>query len=159
MIGGPIGKLGKGARGLVTGGPFYGRYPKYVMRYRRTFPKTAPKQAGGPLDLYYYGAMRATLQGLAAVHGDLSGGGAALRTALGRLVLDAPNGRFRLDSRHRASGPNLVLALQWPTQRLRVIRTIPDVETTYGGYFKPSDPPPSKTTPACVKRTPPPWAR
>ena len=30
---------------------------------------------------------------------------------------------------------------------------------TFGGYFTAKDPPPSKTTPACVKRTPPPWAR
>jgi branched-chain amino acid transport system substrate-binding protein len=159
MLDSRIGKLGKGARGLVTGGPFYGRFPKYIARYRRTFPKTAPGLAGGPFDLFYYGAMKATLHGLAAVHGDLSGGGAAFRTALGQVVLDAPNGRFSLDRRHRASGTNLVLALQWPTQQLRVIRKIDNAETTYGGYFRPTDPPPSRTTPTCVKRTPPPWAR
>ncbi len=159
MIGGGITKLGKGARGLVTAGSFYGRYPKYLAQYRKTFPTIAPAIAGGPFDLTYYGAMTATLQGLAAVHGDLSRGGVAFRTTLGHVVLDAPNGHFTLDRRHRASGTNLVLALQWPTQKLRVIRTIDSVETTYGGYFRPTDPPPSETTPACVKRTPPPWAR
>jgi hypothetical protein len=34
-----------------------------------------------------------------------------------------------------------------------------DVETTFGGYFRLDSPPPSITTPACFKRTPPRWGR
>jgi hypothetical protein len=35
---------------------------------------------------------------------------------------------------------------------------VPNVEQTFGGYFKPGDAPPSERAPACVKRKPPPWA-
>ncbi len=73
MLDSRIGKLGQGARGLVTAGNFYGQFSSYVNRYRRAFPHVAGAIAGGPIDLNYYGAMAATLQGLGAVHGDLSG--------------------------------------------------------------------------------------
>jgi hypothetical protein len=36
---------------------------------------------------------------------------------------------------------------------------VPNVEQSFGGYFAPGDPPPNRTHPACVKRTPPPWAQ
>ena len=40
------------------------------------------------------------------------------------------------------------------------VRVVPNVEQTFGGYFKPGGPPPSRDkSPPCVKRTPPPWAR
>ena len=79
--------------------------------------------------------------------------------ALAKVSLDAPNGEITLDTRHLGIGPNYVWQLQGPKLRPVVIRTIPRVDQSFGGYFKPSDPPPSETTPACVKRTPPPWAR
>jgi hypothetical protein len=75
----------------------------------------------------------ATLQALDAVHGDLSRSEKRLIGALARIDLTAPNGRFRPDSRHRATGPNLVLAFQWPEIAFRVVHTIPRVEPTFGG--------------------------
>ena len=93
------------------------------------------------------------------VHGDLSGGERRFMAALAKVTLDAPNGRISLDSKHLGIGPNYLWQLQGPKLKPVVIRTIPRVDASFGGYFKPTDPPPSKTTPACVKRTPPPWAR
>jgi branched-chain amino acid transport system substrate-binding protein len=153
-----VGHLGKGAAGLTTGGIFYGDFGSYITRFKRVFPGIAGGIAGSPFDLFYYGAMKAALESLDATHGDVSNRH-ALQLALERVTLDAPNGRFRTNSRHQAAGSNLVLAFQWPSQVLEVIRKIGHVEPTFGGYFKPSDPPPSRTTPACVKRTPPRWAR
>ena len=99
--------------------------------------------------------MAATLQALDEVHGDLSGGEKRFMAALAKVTLDAPNGRISLDSKHLGIGPNYVWQLQGPKLKPVVIRTIPRVDASFGGYFKPTDPPPSETTPACVKRTPP----
>ena len=49
--------------------------------------------------------MAATLQALDEVHGDLSGGERRFMAALAKVTLDAPNGRFSLDSKHLGSGP------------------------------------------------------
>jgi hypothetical protein len=78
--------------------------------------------------------------------------------ALARVTLESPTGRIRLDSTRTAIAPTYLVRDErvfWPT----IYRRIDNVEHTFGGYFKPTDPPPSQATPACVKRTPPPWAR
>ena len=108
---------------------------------------------------FRHDAMTATLQALERVHGDLSGGEKRFMAALAKVTLDAPNGRISLDSKHLGIGPNYVWKLQGPKLKPVVIRTIPRVDASFGGYFKATDPPPSESTPACVKRTPPPWAR
>ncbi len=79
-------------------------------------------------------------------------------TALATLPLDSPSGRIRLDRRHEAISPNYLVRFRTWTDG-SFIRQIDGVEHTFDGYFTPDDPPPSKSTPACVKRTPPPWAR
>ena len=152
-----IGSIGPGARGLATGGTVYGprTLAPYVARFRKVFPHGIATLAGGAFDLAYGGAMSAVLQALNATHGDVPG----LLPALTRVTVKAANGRFRLDSRRQAIGPNFVMTLQWPTQNIRVIRTLRDVDPSFGGYFKPSDPPETYQNPVCVKRTPPPWAR
>jgi branched-chain amino acid transport system substrate-binding protein len=152
-----IGSIGPGAQGLVTGSTFYAprALAPYVARFRKVFPHGIADLAGGIFDLGYSGAMTAVLQALTVTHGDLGG----LQPALAGVTVKAPNGRFRLDSRRQAIGPNFVLALQWPTQKIRVIRTSKDVDPTFGGYFKSNDPPETYQNPACVKGTPPPWAR
>jgi branched-chain amino acid transport system substrate-binding protein len=159
MLDSRIGQLGPGAGGLATGGIFYGNFERYVAAYRKAFPRTGAGVAGGPFDLFYYDAMAATLAALEAAHGDLSGGERRFMAALAKVELKAPNGHFKPDPSHQATGTNLVLQLQWPAQTLRVARTITNVEPTFGGYFGPNDPPPSETTPACKHGNPPPWAR
>ena len=140
--------------GILGGAPF--KFPEsYAADLRAHFP-----QLKQPFffDLYYHDAMAATLQALDRVNGDLSGGERRFMAALATLPLDSPIGRIRLDSHHEAIGPNYLVRFRtW--EAARQIRQVDDVEPTFGGYFKPTDPPPSLTTPACVKRTPPPWAR
>jgi branched-chain amino acid transport system substrate-binding protein len=158
MLDSRVARLGPGAAGLVTGGIFYGNFGHYVAAYRKAFPRTGAALAGGAFDLFYYDAMAATLDALAAVHGDLSADEKPFMAALAHVDLNAPNGRFTPDPHRQAVGPNLVLALQWPKIAFRVLRTIPIVEPSFGGYFTAHDPPPGEQTPKCVKRTPPPWA-
>jgi hypothetical protein len=70
-------------------------------------------------------------------------------------------GRIRLDGNRQAIQPNY-LSKVVPTGNgfaPRTFRVVPDVEQTFGGYFARGGPPPSETSPPCVKRTPPPWAR
>jgi hypothetical protein len=93
------------------------------------------------------------------VHGETSDDERAFMAALARVRLDAPDGSTTLDSNHEAIAPNYVWQLRGPHLVPRIIRTIPNVDPSFGGYFKPTDPPPRETTPACRRRTPTPWAR
>ncbi|HZQ64868.1 MAG TPA: ABC transporter substrate-binding protein [Gaiellaceae bacterium] len=161
--------LGARAAGIVAAGPTLllpgadarpglARGARYRTAFTHAFP-TIAKSLSGFFDVPYYDAMAATLQALDRVHGDLSGDERRFMAALAKVTLDAPNGRISLDSKHLGIGPNYVWQLQGPKLKAVVIRTIPRVDASFGGYFKATDPPPSETTPACVKRTPPPWAR
>jgi hypothetical protein len=70
-------------------------------------------------------------------------------------------GRIRLDGNRQAIQPNY-LSKVVPTGSgvsLKTLRVVPNVEQTFGGYFARDGPPPSETSPPCVKRPPPPWAR
>jgi hypothetical protein len=160
--------LGARAAGIVAAGPILllpgadarpglARGARYRSEFTRTFPRIT--KLLGFFDVPYYDAMAATLQALDRVQGDLSGGERRFMAALAKVTLDAPNGRISLDSKHLGIGPNYVWQLQGPKLKPVVIRTIPRVDASFGGYFKATDPPPSESTPACVKRTPPPWAR
>jgi branched-chain amino acid transport system substrate-binding protein len=126
--------------------PLYARSPR--LRQSSPWPPGMPSDGrNGPWGFPYRDAMAATAEALGAVQGDVSGGGARLMAALADVQLSAPLGSIRLDASRRA------VAL------VRSGRRIERVEHTFGGYFKPTDPPPSMMTPACAKRTPPPWAR
>jgi branched-chain amino acid transport system substrate-binding protein len=163
-------ELGARAAGLVTGGPFIevpGAVPgpglglgsRYVTDFAKAFPKIPSAALGGLFVVPYYNAMAATLLALEQVHGELSDGELRFMAALAKVTLDAPTGRTTLDARHRAIAPNYVWQLQGTHLVPRVIRTIPNVDPSFGGYFKPSNPPPSTATPACTRGNPPPWAR
>jgi branched-chain amino acid transport system substrate-binding protein len=124
-----------------------------------------PKLAGVSWVVFsvaYHNAMEAVLTALEQVGGDLSGDQQRFRDALASLELQAPQGTVRLDQTRRAVGPNYLLKVAGGAKgqlSLAPFRSVPNVEPTFGGYFKPSAPIPSSTTPACVKRTPPQWAR
>jgi hypothetical protein len=71
-------------------------------------------------------------------------------------------GRIQLDSNRQAVASNYLNRVATDAKgrpTFRTVRVVPNVEQTFGGYFRPGDQPPSRTSPACVKRTPPPWAR
>jgi serine/threonine-protein kinase len=137
--------------GLAPGGT-------YRVEFVKAFPHL-PKSLIGQFDVGYYNGMAATLVALGRVHGDLSGGEGRFMAALAKVTLDSPIGRVSLDSRHEGITPSYVWKLEGSHFRPHIIRTIPAVDPTFGGYFEATDPPPNESTPACVKRTPPPWAR
>ena len=130
----------------------------YLTALRTAFPEIRKDSLGSAWDVSYYDAMAGTLQALDRVHGDLSGGEQRFMAALSRVVIDAPNGRTSLSTDHQAVAQNALYEIL-ASGRYRQVKIVPNVEHTFGGYFTPHDPPPSETTPACVKRTPPPWAR
>jgi len=150
----------KRAAGVVSAGPFLGPGLAPDAEFATDFAKHFPdSQVTGYFDVPYYNSMTATLKALDAVDGDLSDGQRRFQAALARLELDAPNGKTKLDARHRAIAPNYLWQLQGPKLTPQVIRTIPSVPTSFGGYFTAKDPPPTLQTPACKKGNPPPWAR
>jgi YVTN family beta-propeller protein len=139
-------------RGLVGGGALGPGWDAYMSRYRRSFPKNLTF-AGSYFDVFYHDAMAATLDALAAVGGDLSNGERPFMAALARVQLSSALGPVRLDEHHQAIAFNYVFRNGLP------IRSIPGVDRTFGGYFKPTDPPPTRNSPACKTGNPPPWAR
>jgi DNA-binding beta-propeller fold protein YncE/ABC-type branched-subunit amino acid transport system substrate-binding protein len=158
-----LGTMGDRLSNLLWSGPWLappevGAKRAYLADLGRRFARFRGQDnccAGSAFDVSYHDAMAATAQALAVVDGDLSGSARRFMQALARVRLDSPTGAIRLDSSHEATGPNYVQHIAGTPY----LRRIEAVEHTFGGYFKPGDPPPSTTTPACVKRTPPPWAR
>ena len=160
----PLKKIWRRATGLVYsapgGGPGLAPGSKYLTDFKKAFPEIPSSlYGGGAFDLGYYDNAAAVVAALERVQGDLSRGQRRFRTVLSHVSVDGPSGPVTVDAHRQAVAPMYVYRLKGPKLAPHLIRTIPRVEPTFGGYFKASDPPPSKTTPACVKRTPPPWAR
>ena len=109
----------------------------------------------GAFDIFYRDATAATLEALAAVHGDLSRGASRFMATLAGLTLESPLGRIRLDSSRQAIGRNYLVRFPDST----IYRRVDGVEHTFGGYFSPLDHPQSESTPVCKRHTPPSWAR
>jgi branched-chain amino acid transport system substrate-binding protein len=122
------------------------------------FAKLDPATAS-TFDVDYYVAMQATLQALRASNGDLSHGERRFLAALARVRLNTPNGPVRLDKTHQA----ITTAYLWQVRKSRfshakLLKTIPNVERTFGGYLTSHDPPPSLSTPTCRQGHVPRWA-
>jgi branched-chain amino acid transport system substrate-binding protein len=79
--------------------------------------------------------MKAALDGLAAVNGDLSGGQAKYREALQKLVLKTPTGDVRLDGNRQAIGTTFVTEVVKDAKgalTTKVSRKVDNVEQTLG---------------------------
>ncbi|HZR92525.1 MAG TPA: ABC transporter substrate-binding protein [Gaiellaceae bacterium] len=143
------------ANGVVVGGsPSLQPTPSeraYATAFAKAFPGISAAGALTGLSVAYRDGVEAVLQALEHARGT------SLLDALGRVDLDSPLGRLHLDRNRQAIGPNYVSRIE--PGRIKTVRVVPDVEQSFGGYFRPGDPPPSETSPRCVKRTPPPWAR
>jgi branched-chain amino acid transport system substrate-binding protein len=131
----------------------------YAASFTKAFPGVPAAVGIGFTTVPYRDGVEALLEALGR-----SGGatGAPLLAALARIRLASPTGPIHLDRNRQAVGPNYLSRVAVdgkgkPT--IRTVRVVPNVEQTFGGYFRPGDAPPSRTSPACVKRTPPPWAR
>jgi branched-chain amino acid transport system substrate-binding protein len=100
--------------GTLSAGPYADSYDgadwkAFVADYQKNFPVSAGGFPSPSLFAYvYYVNMKAALDGLAAVNGDLSGNQAKYREALSKMVLKTPNGDVRLDANRQAIGTTFV---------------------------------------------------
>jgi branched-chain amino acid transport system substrate-binding protein len=129
----------------------------FAAALTKAFPGIPAASAINPLSIPFASGVEAAIAALERARAD----GRPFLSALARVQIDSPTGRIRLDGNRQAIQPNY-LSKVVPTGNgvaFRTLRVVPDVEQTFGGYFARGGPPPSETSPPCVKRTPPPWAR
>ncbi len=121
MIGGSItvgqdilnykGKRRESLVGTIAGGPIAEDYDgaewkAFVADYKKNYPDGFPSPS--LFAFVYYVNMKAALDGLEAVNGDLSGGQAKYRAALSKMVLKTPTGDVRLDANRQAIGTSFI---------------------------------------------------
>jgi len=100
--------------GTISAGPVADNFDgadwkAFVADYQKTYPVSAGGFPSPSLFAFvYYVNMKAALDGLAAVNGDLSGGQAKYREALSKMVLKTPTGEVRLDGNRQAIGTTFV---------------------------------------------------
>jgi branched-chain amino acid transport system substrate-binding protein len=100
--------------GTIAGSPIADTYDApefkaFVADYQKNYPVSAGGYPSPTLfALVYYINMKAALDGLDAVKGDLSGGQAKYREALQKMVLKTPVGDVRLDSNRQAIGTTFI---------------------------------------------------
>jgi branched-chain amino acid transport system substrate-binding protein len=160
-------RLGGRLVGLVKadGLPFDSPSPAftaYTAEFERAFPELAgTASAGGhTFDIAFERAMEAVLRALEDVDGDLSDGQRSFRAALARVELDSPTGRVHLDEHRRAIVPVYLHEVEKNEKgalSFRPLRTIKNVDASFGGRFDPGAPP-SRTEPPCERGNVPPWA-
>jgi branched-chain amino acid transport system substrate-binding protein len=121
MIGGSItvsqdvlnyrGKRRDSLVGTIAGSPIADAYDSpewktFVADYKKNFPDGYPSPS--LFALVYYMNMKAALDGLEAVKGDLSDGHKKYREALQQLNLKTPTGQVKLDSNRQAIGTTFI---------------------------------------------------
>jgi branched-chain amino acid transport system substrate-binding protein len=100
--------------GTLSAGPYADSYDgaewkAFVADYQKNYPVSAGGFPSPSLFAYvYYQNMKAALDGLDAVKGDLSGNQAKYREALSKMVLKTPTGDVRLDANRQAIGTTFV---------------------------------------------------
>lgn len=100
--------------GTISAGPVADSYDgagwkAFVADYQKTYPVSSGAFPSPSLFAYvYYTNMKAALDGLDAVKGDLSGNQAKYREALQKMVLKTPTGDVRLDANRQAIGTTFV---------------------------------------------------
>lgn len=100
--------------GTLSAGPVADSYDgagwkAFVADYQKTYPVSSGAFPSPSLFAYvYYTNMKAALDGLDAVKGDLSGNQAKYRDALQKMVLKTPTGDVRLDGNRQAIGTTFV---------------------------------------------------
>ena len=159
-------ELGERVVGVVTAGMTAtdtGRpeYDEYANALAEAYPPL--EGTGSSVFAYgYYTAMQAIIESLEQVEGDLSNDQEAFRAAMSDLTLDAPLGEIALDENRQAIMDNFLQRIVGDTNEdgvpdVETIKTIEDVDQTFGGFFSPETPTPDRENPECVKKDPPPW--
>ncbi len=126
--------------GTPTGGPQADawdnpKWQEWVKAYQAAFPADKRFQSPSLTGTNYYNATNALFAALNTVNGDLSDGHKKLRATLSAMVIDAPNGRIRLDDKRQAIGPNFVTeVVEAPNGELtnKMVKVIPEVRQTLG---------------------------
>ena len=134
-------------------------WTRFESELATSFPHT---DAQSYLVFEDYDAMKAALTALNSVGGDLSHGERRLLAALSRLELNGSVGPIRLDARRQAVGPvflGTVARDRGGRVAVRQLRVVPGVDQSFGGYFRPTTPAPSRTQPICRRGRAPAWAR
>jgi branched-chain amino acid transport system substrate-binding protein len=133
---------------------------KYLAQATKYYPKLGAGAAGSLFASDYWNNTWPVLQALKNINGDLSGGQAKLRAELNRIGkagFNSPQGPIKLDANRNAIGNNYLIQLTKLPGTYKTIRTIPNVSESFDGFFTTKTPTPSRTSPACVKKTPPSW--
>ncbi len=148
MVGGSItvdqtvlnfkGKRRESLLGTPSAGPIADSYDgadwkKFVADYKENFKDGFPSPS---LFAYvYYINMKAALDGLEAVKGDLSGGQAKYREALKNLKLKTPTGEVTLDENRQAIGTTFVTEVAKAADGTfynKVVKVVPNVNQRLG---------------------------
>jgi len=155
--------VGNDLVGLTGGSPVplggtSAEWKAYVDGMNGAFPDVP---ADSLFNVLYYDGMQAILQALDQVGGDLSGGQAAFRDALTSLDPTFPNGTVTLDANRNSIQPAYVVKIvdNGGSLGFEVVKTVENVDQTFGGLFSAADPAPDRDNPACEAGSPPPWAQ
>jgi ABC-type branched-subunit amino acid transport system substrate-binding protein len=134
------GKAKEALIGVDAAGPFADTWedPKwqaFVKAYQDAWPPE--KRFPGPslCAVNYYDETEATLQALDKVNGDLGDGQKKFRAALASLILDAPNGKMKLDENRQAIGTSFVTEVVKDKNGdlvSKVVKVVPNVDQRLG---------------------------
>jgi branched-chain amino acid transport system substrate-binding protein len=148
MIGGSItvsqdvlnyrGKRRDSLVGTLSAGPLADAYDgaewkKFVADYKKAFPDGYPSPS--LFAVVYYTNMKAALDGLEAVKGDLSDGHKKYRDALSKMTLKLPTGDVKLDSNRQAIGTTFITEVVKDKQGNlfnKVVRKVDNVDQLLG---------------------------
>jgi branched-chain amino acid transport system substrate-binding protein len=149
------------AIGVVVGGsPSFDPIPAqraFAAALTKAYPGIPATRAINSLSIPFANGVEAVIAALERARGAHE---STFLSALARVQIDSPMGRIRVDANRQAIQPNYLskVVSSGNGVSLRTFRVVRNVEQTFGGYF-PRGGPSSKTSPLCVKRTPPPWVR
>ncbi|MEI8266901.1 MAG: ABC transporter substrate-binding protein [Betaproteobacteria bacterium] len=127
--------------GTMSAGPYADTFEgadwkAFVADYQKNYPVSAGGYPSPSLfALVYYTNMKAALDGLDAVKGDLSGGQAKYREALSKLELKMPTGTVKLDANRQAIGSTFVTEVVKDSKgdlTTRVLRKVDNVDQMLG---------------------------
>jgi branched-chain amino acid transport system substrate-binding protein len=127
--------------GTMSAGPYADSFDgadwkAFVADYQKNYPVSAGGYPSPSLfALVYYTNMKAALDALDAVKGDLSGGQAKYRQALSGLQLRMPTGTVKLDANRQAIGSTFVTEVVKGSKgelTTRVLRKVDNVDQMLG---------------------------
>ena len=127
--------------GTISAGPNADAYDHpdwkaFVADYQKNFPVSAGGYPSPSLfALVYYTNMKAALDGLDAVNGDLSGGQAKYREALAKMTLKTPVGDVKLDANRQAIGTAFITEVVKDAQgnlHNKVLRKVDGIDQMLG---------------------------